>query len=94
MYNMVQKLDVSKARSQLPNLMEKTYFEGQEFILLRRGIPMAAVVGINKLERKESLRPSMKKNTTRLFGIWKNKKAKTVEIADSLRKLAWNSHAR
>lgn len=94
MYNMVQKIDVSKARSTLTKLMEKAYFRGEEFILLRRGIPMAIVSSINKSVRTpEAAKTYGKKEVTRLFGIWKNKKGSTIKIADHLREIAWRRHA-
>ncbi len=90
---MVQKIDVSKARTELPKIMEEAYFEDQQFILLRRGIPMAAIVGINKIMNNKLAKTSKKKEITRLFGIWKKKRESTIEIANNLREKAWKYHA-
>lgn len=91
---MVQNIDVSKARSELPKIMEKAYFENQKFILMRRGIPMAAVVGIDNLKSSTSTKTSRKKEITRLFGVWKKKKESTIQIANTLREKAWQRYAR
>ncbi|MBI4067557.1 hypothetical protein HY407_04185 [Candidatus Gottesmanbacteria bacterium] len=91
---MVQKIDVSKARIELPKIMDEAYFEDQQFILLRRGIPMAAIVGIKNIMNNKVIKTSQKKEITRLFGIWKKKKASTTQIANNLREKAWKYHGR
>lgn len=91
---MLQKIDVSKARNELSTLMEKVYFDGQKFILLRWGIPMTVMTKIT--EAKEMIKPSSAvrvRKVTGLFGIWKKRKGSTLELADYLRRKAWESHA-
>jgi hypothetical protein len=93
---MVQNIDVSRARKELSSLMDRAYFENDKFIILRRGIPMAAIVSMNYIEDKFSrttVENKTKDASVELFGIWKSKKKSTIKIADDLRKKAWESHA-
>jgi len=91
---MLQKVDVSKARETLSSLMEQAYFGGEKFVILRRGIPMAVIMGIGEIDvSPQKISPIKKEVCLRLFGIWKTKKGSSSKIADSLRKKAWESHA-
>jgi antitoxin (DNA-binding transcriptional repressor) of toxin-antitoxin stability system len=93
-YNMVQKIDVSEARKNLSSLIKDAYFEGNQFILMRHGIPMAAIVSMDYLKETPRITEKNKIKTTdiELYGIWKKKKKSTTGIADKLRKKAWDSH--
>jgi len=82
----LQTIDVSQARKELSSLMEAVYFEKQNFVLARRGIPMVRLVPVDKLEGKKT---SKKKIDTPLFGIWKSDKKSTPFLAKKLREKAW-----
>ena len=84
----LQTVDVSQARKKLSNLMNAVFFEQQNFVLTRRGIPMAQLMPVAepKLPYKKA---NIKNIDTALFGIWKKKKEKTATLAKKLRKTAW-----
>jgi len=43
----LKTISASRARDRLSQIMEKTFFEGDVYILERREVPMSVVVGIN-----------------------------------------------
>lgn len=83
---MLQVIDVSQARKDLSKLMNAAFFEQQNFILTRRGIPMAQLMPIIKSKNKKATKKNI---NTALFGIWKSRKQKTATLAKKLRKMAW-----
>ncbi len=92
MNNMLQKIDVSDAREKLSSIMDKVYFSGEKFLILRRGIPMAVISGIMEYEGKNK-KDKIKKKAIKspLFGIWRNIKGTNIEINRTLREKAWES---
>lgn len=83
---MLQTVDASQARKNLSDLMNAVFFQQQNFLLTRRGIPMAQLMPVVKSTYKKASRKNI---DTALFGIWKNKKEKTTILAKKLRKIAW-----
>ncbi len=98
MYNYVhmQTITATEARKKLPDLIKKTYFESESFLITKGGVPMAEVRKPKKSEkeRKYTLK-EREKAINELAGMWKNRwKGKTTEeVVEIIRKKAWRSHA-
>ena len=58
-----EKVRVTDAKAHLSELMARVGYGGERFIIERRGRPLAALVGVEDLERLEKERP-----TSRLLG--------------------------
>lgn len=100
MYNNVhmRKINITEARTKLPDLMERVYFKSESFILTRRGIPMAK---ITPTENKGTIKPKYTaeqraKVIEEVAGMWKNrwKGKSSTEVVKILRKKAWRYHGR
>ena len=51
---MAEKIRVTEAKSHLSALMARVGYGGERFVIERRGRPLAALVGVEDLERLES----------------------------------------
>lgn len=51
----IKSIDASKARNNLSEIMEKTFFEGDVYVLERREVPMSVVVGVNDYQEVVSM---------------------------------------
>lgn len=51
---MAEKVRVTEAKAQLSELMARVGYGGERFVIERRGRPLAALVGVEDLERLES----------------------------------------
>jgi len=47
----VKTISATQARNQLAELMEKTYFQGERFVLERQGIPMSVLISVQEYEQ-------------------------------------------
>lgn len=75
---MVKKVTALKARQNLGQLLEKVYYQGDQFVIERAGRPMAAVVPVWQVEERT-------KRHERFFGmmeeVWrKNKKVNPATL--------------
>jgi prevent-host-death family protein len=75
---MVKKVTALKARQNLGQLLEKVYYNGDQYVIERAGRPMAAVVPVWQVEER-------KKRRERFFSmmeeVWrKNKKVKPATL--------------
>jgi prevent-host-death family protein len=75
---MVKKVTALKARQNLGQLLEKVYYNGDQYVIERAGRPMAAVVPVWQVEER-------KKRRERFFSmmeeVWrKNKKVKPASL--------------
>ena len=59
---MVKKINALKARQNLGQLLEEVYYKGDEYVIERAGRPMAAVVPLWQLEKRQ-------KGRERFFGM-------------------------
>lgn len=53
---MTEKIRVTEAKAQLSALMARVAYGGERFVIERRGRPLAALVGVEDLERLEKER--------------------------------------
>ena len=60
---MAEKVRVTEAKAHLSELMARVGYGGERFVIERRGRPLAALVGVEDLERLEKRDP-----TPRLLG--------------------------
>lgn len=78
----MNKVNISFARQHLPELVNRV-FAGEEFVIVKNKIPVAKIGAvkpqITEHQRKKRVIPGA-------FGMWKDLKGSTVEIADRLRK--------
>lgn len=51
---MVEKIRATEAKAHLSALMARAAYGGERFVIERRGRPLAALVGVDDLERLES----------------------------------------
>jgi len=58
-----EKVRVTEAKAHLSELMARVGYGGERFVIERRGRPLAALVGVDDLERLQKGRP-----TSRLLG--------------------------
>jgi len=58
----VKKINALKARQNLGQLLEEVYYKGDEYVIERAGRPMAAVVPLWQLEKRQ-------KRRERFFGM-------------------------
>lgn len=96
----MQTLNITEARKRLPELVKKAYLDSKSFTITKGGISMAKITKADKTGAKTK---TSKKNIEKAIkmagkinGIWNDKRWKnksSVEIANYLRKKAWNSHA-
>ena len=54
--NVAEKIRVTEAKAQLSALMARAGYGGERFVIERRGRPLAALVGLEDLERLEKER--------------------------------------
>jgi prevent-host-death family protein len=69
----VKKVRVTEAKAQLSALMARAGYGGERFLIERRGRPLAALVGVEDLERLEGERediPSRPLGAIALVGAW------------------------
>lgn len=78
-------IDISSARANLSTLVDDSYKTGKSFVITKRNIPVAKIVGLR--DRGESERKSREIDLT-LYGIMQDSRS-TIEIADDLRQKAW-----
>lgn len=62
---MTEKIRVTEAKAQLSALMARVGYGGERFVIERRGRPLAALVGVEDLERLEKERGA---TTSRALG--------------------------
>ena len=70
---MVKKVGVTEAKAHLSALMARAGYGGERFLIERRGRPLAALVGIEDLERLEGEQgstPSRPLGAIALVGAW------------------------
>lgn len=70
---MVKKVRVTEAKAQLSALMARAGYGGERFVIERRGRPLAALVGVEDLERLEaewSNAVSQPLGALALMGLW------------------------
>ena len=70
---MVKKVRVTEAKAQLSALMARAGYGGERFLIERRGRPLAALVGVEDLERLEGERediPSRPLGAIARVGAW------------------------
>ena len=77
-------ISISEARAKLPQLVNRT-FAGEEFLIVKNQIPAAKLVAVNF---KQTVQVK-KKVLPEAFGMWKDLKKDTVDIANSWRSGAW-----
>ena len=53
---MVKKINALKARQNLGQLLEEVYYKGDEYVIERAGRPMAAVVPLWQLDKRQKRR--------------------------------------
>ena len=72
---MAEKVKVTEAKAHLSALMARAGYGGERFLIERRGRPLAALVGVEDLERLEGERgdvslPSRPRGALALAGAW------------------------
>ncbi len=70
---MAEKVRVTEAKAQLSALMARVGYGGERFVIERRGRPLAALVGVEDLERLEKERgdaTSRPLGALALVGAW------------------------
>lgn len=72
---MVKKVRVTEAKAQLSALMARAGYAGERYLIERRGKPLAALVGVEDLERLEAERGSTSSHSRprgalALVGAW------------------------
>lgn len=85
MYNL-NTVDISTARREFSRILDKVFFDRQIYVIMKRNIPI-----VKMIKADETMVKTIKTKLldTSLFGIWKDKKAKTTTIAYNLRKKSW-----
>ncbi len=80
---MAEKIRVTEAKSQLSALMARVGYGGERFVIERRGRPLAALVGVEDLERLEQERgaaTSRPLGAIALVGAWGEAEEKDLEV--------------
>ena len=69
---MAKRVRVTEAKAQLSALMARAGYGGERFLIERRGRPLAALVGVEDLERleREGDAPSRPLGALGLVGAW------------------------
>jgi prevent-host-death family protein len=70
---MVKKIRVTEAKAHLSELMARAGYGGERFVIERRGRPLAALVGVEDLERLEGEQGSVSSRplgAIALVGAW------------------------
>ncbi len=69
---MAEKVRVSEAKANLSELMARAGYGGERFLIERRGRPLAALVGVEDLERLERERgeAGRSRGALALVGAW------------------------
>ena len=75
---MVKKVTALKARQNLGQLLEKVYYNGDQYVIERAGRPMAAVVPVWQVEERQKRRERF---FSMMEEVWrKNKKVKPATL--------------
>jgi len=75
---MVKKVTALKARQNLGQLLEKVYYNGDQYVIERAGRPMAAVVPVWQVEERTKRRERF---FSMMEEVWrKNKKVKPATL--------------
>lgn len=68
---MAKKVSVTEAKAHLSALMARVGYGGERYLIERRGKPLAALVGVEDLERLEGEdAPSRSLGALALIGLW------------------------
>ncbi len=79
---MTEKIRVTEAKAQLSALMARVSYGGERFVIERRGRPLAALVGVEDLERLEKERgatTSRALGALALVGAWDEVEEKDLD---------------
>ncbi len=79
---MAEKVRVTEAKAQLSALMARVSYGGERFVIERRGRPLAALVGMEDLERLECEKgdaPSQPLGALALVGAWGEAEEKDLD---------------
>jgi prevent-host-death family protein len=79
---MTEKIRVTEAKAHLSSLMARVGYGGERFLIERRGRPLAALVGVEDLERLERERGSGSSRplgAIALVGAWGEAEEKDVD---------------
>ena len=79
---MAEKVSATEAKTQLSALISRTGYEGERFVIERRGRLLAALVGVEDLERSEkaqSADTSRPLGAIALVGAWAEAEGKDLD---------------
>lgn len=81
----MKQLNISDARQNFSKVLENIYFQGEEVLITKNNIPLVKITAIGKTAKLAKER----KIIAQAFGIWKDIKGNTADIARQLRKESW-----
>ncbi|MDP2950275.1 MAG: type II toxin-antitoxin system Phd/YefM family antitoxin [Chloroflexota bacterium] len=71
---MVRRVSAAEARAKLSALMAEAAYGGQHVVIEKRGVPIAALIGMDDLERLEEVRArsARPQGALALVGAWRD----------------------
>ena len=80
---MSQAIGVAEAKRRFSELMSKTLYKGERFIIERKGKPVAAMVSVDDLKQLEAgTQPTEKKGMLAAVGAWSDYRKLDDVVAD------------
>lgn len=82
---MAKTISAAQAKAHFSALVAQVAYGGEQYVIERRGKPLAALVSVDDLERLEELRPASRpQGALALVGAWREVEEQDIEalIAD------------